>query len=73
MDTKERVKRLRALLGWSQTDLARHMDVTDRQVQRWENGSARPYPRHLEKLAELEEGFRDRDASCEGSDEAGAR
>lgn len=38
----ERVRALRAALGWSQERLARAMNVGWCSVSRWENGHARP-------------------------------
>lgn len=48
-ELKEKVKTLRNILGWSQEDLARHIDVSLSTVQRWEMKKVKP-----NKLAQRE-------------------
>jgi len=38
----ENVKPLRVLLGWTQKDLAEHLDVSQSLVACWENGAMKP-------------------------------
>ena len=50
---QEKVKALRNKMGWSQEDLARHIDVSLSTVQRWEIKGSRPTrlaQRELKKL-----------------------
>ncbi|CAI2006445.1 helix-turn-helix domain-containing protein [Serratia fonticola] len=42
----------RALLGWSQNDLAREANVAPAQISRYENGIRRPTPKVLARIAE---------------------
>ena len=39
---QERLKELRAKMGWTQEDLARQLDVSLSTVQRWELKGAKP-------------------------------
>ena len=60
---QEKVKALRNKMGWSQEDLARHIDVSLSTVQRWEIKGSRPTrlaQRELTKLfrkAKIEDSF----------------
>ena len=50
---QDKIKILRNKLGWSQEDLARHIDVSLSTVQRWEIKGVKPNRlarRELEKL-----------------------
>lgn len=50
---QDKIKILRTKLGWSQEDLARHIDVSLSTVQRWELKGTRPTKlarKELEKL-----------------------
>ena len=44
---------LRKKAGFSQTELALHLDVTNKAVSKWENGKAKPGTDTLRKLANL--------------------
>ena len=39
---QDKIKILRTKMGWSQEDLARHIDVSLSTVQRWEHREAKP-------------------------------
>ena len=39
--------------GWTQTELARLLDVADAQVSRWETGRMMPSPRYLQRIGEV--------------------
>lgn len=48
-----RLKRERLALGWSQVALAFHAGMSIGDISRIENGRLRPYPRQIEKLANV--------------------
>ena len=55
---KERFKRARRERGWSQTELARRMPVTQPSVAEWESGRKAPSMKNMVRLAKLlEVGF----------------
>ena len=55
---KERIKRARRERGWSQTELARRMLVTQPSVAEWESGRKAPSMKNLLRLTKLlEVGF----------------
>ena len=47
------LRRERKLRGWSQADVARHIDVQDYYVSRWERGEVLPSPYYQQRLCEL--------------------
>lgn len=46
-----KIKELREAMDWSQTDLAKKLDVTPNTVSRWESGTYKPRIEDLERLA----------------------
>ena len=50
---KERIKRARQERGWSQTELARRMPVTQPSVADWESGRKTPSMKNMVRLAKL--------------------
>lgn len=50
---KERIKRARKERGWSQTELARRMQVTQPSVADWESGRKAPSMKNMVRLAKL--------------------
>ena len=52
MTLGERIKRLRMERGWSQTQLARKLDVHPKQVSGWERGAHTPTTDALIRVAE---------------------
>ncbi|MCU0537000.1 MAG: helix-turn-helix domain-containing protein [Hydrococcus sp. Prado102] len=57
------IRQLRQRLQWSQSELALHLGVSLRSVNRWENGRATPSPMALrlinEKLQQIDRISRD--------------
>ncbi|GLS71670.1 helix-turn-helix transcriptional regulator [Methylobacterium tardum] len=47
---KELIRAGRALLGWSQEDLAQHSGVSRQIIARFENGSRQPHSANLQQL-----------------------
>lgn len=45
-----KIKTLRRRLGWSQSDLARRLQIESLSVQSWEEGASRPQNQHLQSL-----------------------
>jgi DNA-binding XRE family transcriptional regulator len=50
---ENRIKKMRKLKGWTQTDLAKRMGVTQAQVAKWESNRANPSRKTLVKLASI--------------------
>ncbi|OMP92713.1 helix-turn-helix domain-containing protein [Raoultella terrigena] len=48
-----RLSRLLKETGWSQTELARRVGVTQQTVQQWVNGKSTPKPTSIDKLVEV--------------------
>lgn len=48
--TPEQSRAARALLGWSQSDLAARAEVTQKTIADFELGNRTPYPRTMEQL-----------------------
>lgn len=48
-----KIKELREAQGWTQTELAKRMDVTPNTVSRWESGEYQPRIDVLEALARV--------------------
>lgn len=54
METRDRIKRLRERLGYTQEKMARELNVSLVTVARWELGSSEPSPLAIEKIEKLE-------------------
>ena len=50
MPTIEQIRAARALLGWSQSDLADRADLSQTGIARIENGTNKPNSKTLEKI-----------------------
>jgi len=50
---ENRIKKMRKLKGWTQTDLAKRIGVTQAQVAKWEGNKANPSRKTLVKLASI--------------------
>lgn len=50
MTTIEQIRAARALLGWNQSDLAKHADLSQTGIARIENGTNQPNSTTLEKI-----------------------
>ncbi len=50
MPTTEQIRAARALIGWSQSDLAKHADLSQTGIARIENGTNQPNSQTLQKI-----------------------
>jgi transcriptional regulator with XRE-family HTH domain len=57
MTLGERIVTLRSLLGISQKELARQLEVDPTTLSRWELGKGQSMKKHLERLTEVLESF----------------
>lgn len=53
MDNKEKIKKIRTKLGYSQEQLAREIGVSFATINRWENGKSEPRQIALNALEHL--------------------
>ena len=49
----EKIAQLRRQKGWSQEELANHLQVSRQAVSKWENGTSEPNTSNLVALAKL--------------------
>jgi transcriptional regulator with XRE-family HTH domain len=49
----EKIRRARQVKGWSQEDLAKHMNITQAAISQFEKGQRMPTPANIEKFSDV--------------------